>query len=148
IASYSSRGPVTADGSGRAKAELVAPGRRVGSRYPDNNHATLNGTAKASPPVAGAVALLWSAFPNLRGNVDHTEFILEQTAVHLTTTQGCGGDSSSQVPNNVYGYGRIDVLAAYNYAAAEANPTATPTAGTSPTPPATPTSTSTPTTIP
>src|ERR1043165_3663410 len=102
----------------------------------------------ASPHVAGSVALLWSGFPNLRGNVDHTEFILEQTALHLTTTQGCGGDSSSQVPNNVYGYGRIDVLAAYNYAAAEANPTATPTARTSPTPPATPTSTSTPTTIP
>jgi hypothetical protein len=92
----------------------------------------------ASPHVAGAVALLWSAFPALRGNVDHTEFILEQTAVHLTTTQGCGGDTSSQVPNNVYGYGRIDVLAAYNYAAAEQNPTATPT-----TVGATPTSTST-----
>ena len=75
----------------------------------------------ASPHVAGAVALLWSAFPSLRGNVDHTEFILEQTALHLTTTQGCGGDTSSQVPNNVYGYGRIDVLAAYNYAAVERN---------------------------
>ena len=134
IASYSSRGPVTADGSNRKKPDLVAPGSSVRSSYPTNTYATLSGTSMASPHVAGAVALLWSAFPSLRGNVDHTEFILEQTAVHLTTTQGCGGDTASQVPNNVYGYGRIDVLAAYNYAAAEQNPTATPTMGNSPTP--------------
>jgi len=147
IASYSSRGPVTADGSNRGKPDLVAPGSSVRSSYPTNTYATLSGTSMASPHVAGAVALLWSAFPNLRGNVDHTEFILEQTAVHLTTTQGCGGDTSSQVPNNVYGYGRIDVLAAYNYAAAEQTATATPTVGASPTPTLTqpPTATRTPT---
>jgi len=143
IASYSSRGQVTADGSNRRKPDLVAPGSSVRSSYPTNSHATLSGTSMATPHVAGAVALLWSAFPGLRGNVDHTEFILEQTAVHLTTTQGCGGDTSSQVPNNVYGYGRIDVLAAYNYAAAEQNPTATPTTGASPTPTATQTQTPT-----
>ena len=119
IASYSSRGPVTADGSGRAKPDLVAPGSSVRSSYPTNTYTTMSGTSMASPHVAGAVALLWSAFPTLRGNVDHTEFILEQTALHLTTTQGCGGDGATQVPNNVYGHGRIDVLAAYDYAAAE-----------------------------
>jgi serine protease AprX len=145
IASYSSRGPVTADGSNRLKPDLVAPGSSVRSSYPSNTYATLSGTSMASPHVAGAVALLWSAFPNLRGNVDHTEFILEQTAVHLTTTQGCGGDTSSQVPNNVYGYGRIDVLVAYNYAAAETTPTPTPTLGNTPTPTATQTPTNTPT---
>jgi hypothetical protein len=86
----------------------------------------------------------------LRGNVDHTEFILEQTAVHLTTTQGCGGDSSSQVPNNVYGYGRIDVLAAYNYALSEQNGTPTPTNTSTSTPTNMPTNTptSTPTNMP
>jgi len=68
----------------------------------------------ASPHVAGAVALLWSAIPALRRDVDATETLLQQTARHLTTAQGCGGDSATQVPNNVYGYGRIDVLAAYN----------------------------------
>jgi hypothetical protein len=145
IASYSSRGPITADGSNRKKPDLVAPGSSVRSSYPSNSYATLSGTSMASPHVAGAVALLWSAFPNLRGNVDHTEFILEQTAVHLTTTQGCGGDTSSQVPNNVYGYGRIDVLAAYNYAASEVTPTATPTSVNPPTATNTSTPTNTPT---
>ncbi len=146
IASYSSRGPVTADGSGRRKPDVVAPGSSVRSSYPNNTYATLSGTSMASPHVAGAVALLWSAFPSLVGNVDQTEFILKETALHLTSSQGCGGDSSSQVPNNVYGSGRIDVLAAYNYAAA--SPTATPPIGTptnTPTPSPTPTPTNTPT---
>jgi len=57
---------------------------------------------------------LWSAFPALRGNVDATETLLMQTAVRLTTSQTCGGDVALQYPNNVYGFGRIDVLAAYN----------------------------------
>ena len=68
----------------------------------------------AGPHVAGAVALLISAYPGLAGNVGQIENILEQSAVHLTSSQGCGGDSATAVPNNVYGWGRIDVLAAYN----------------------------------
>ena len=118
IAAYSSRGPVTVDGSDRRKPDLVAPGSGVRSSYPASGYATLSGTSMASPHVAGAVALLWSAFPYLDRNVDYTEFILQETAVHLMTAQGCGGDSATQMPNNVYGHGRIDVLAAYNYAAA------------------------------
>ena len=70
----------------------------------------------AGPHVAGAVALLISAYPWLAGNVAALENVLEQSAVHLTTTQGCGGDTSSSVPNNVYGWGRINALAAYNAA--------------------------------
>jgi subtilisin family serine protease len=70
----------------------------------------------ASPHVAGAVALLWSAVPNLARNVDQTEFVLGQSAVHYLTSQGCGGDSPYQYPNNVFGYGRIDVKAAYDLA--------------------------------
>jgi serine protease AprX len=116
IASYSSRGPVTVDGSSRRKPDLVTPGSDVRSSYPPEGYATLSGTSMASPHVAGAVLLLWSALPQLSRAVDYTEFVLGQTAMHLTSGQGCGGDSSSQVPNNVYGYGRIDVLAAYDHA--------------------------------
>jgi len=42
------------------------------------------------------------------------ENIIRQTAVPLTTSQDCGGDGPTDVPNNVYGWGRIDALAAYN----------------------------------
>jgi hypothetical protein len=71
----------------------------------------------AGPHVAGLVALLISADPTLKGNVDRLEDIIEQTAVRKTTTELCGGDSNTQVPNNTYGWGRIDALAAVQLAA-------------------------------
>jgi serine protease AprX len=112
IASFSSRGPVTVDGSRRLKPDLVAPG--VGVRSSSRSgYALASGTSMASPHVGGAVLLLWSAFPELRGKVDATERLLEQTAVHLTTTEGCAGDAPGVVPNNTYGYGRLDVDAAF-----------------------------------
>jgi len=119
IAAFSSRGPVLADGSGRTKPDLVAPG--VGVRSSTRAGYDLkSGTSMATPHVAGAVLLLWSAFPSLRGNVDGTEQLLERTARGLPTTDGCGGNTAAQIPNNTYGYGRIDVLAAYRSAEAAA----------------------------
>jgi len=112
IAPFSSRGPVTADGSGRLKPDLVAPGVGVRSSTP-TGYALASGTSMASPHVAGAVLLLWSAFPELRGQVDATEQLLERTAAPLTTTDGCGGDSPTAVPNETFGYGRLDVAAAF-----------------------------------
>ena len=66
----------------------------------------------AGPHVAGLVALLISANPNLAGDVDAIEAILRDTAVPRTTTQGCGGDGPTDVPNHVYGYGRIQAFEA------------------------------------
>src|SRR5439155_19055108 len=87
IALFSSRGPVTIDGSNRRKPDLVAPGVSVYSSYAGNTYRFLSGTSMAAPHVAGAVALLWSAFPNIRGNIEYTQSILEQTALHLTNGQ-------------------------------------------------------------
>jgi subtilisin family serine protease len=114
ISSFSSRGPVTVDGSGRMKPDISAPGESVRSSYLNNTYATLSGTSMAGPHVAGLVALLISASPDLAGNVDSLEAIIRSTAVPRTTTNGCGGDSSTDVPNNTYGWGRIDALAAVN----------------------------------
>jgi serine protease AprX len=113
IASTSSRGPVTVDGSNRLKPDISAPGVDIRSSTRDGGYqGGWNGTSMAGPHVAGLVALLISANPDLAGNADTIEEIIEQTAFPLTSSQGCGGIGPSEVPNNVFGWGRIDAYAA------------------------------------
>jgi len=113
LASFSSRGPVTIDGSQRIKPDITAPGVGVRSAVPSGSYGSLSGTSMATPHVAGAVALLWSAFPFLRGQVDLTENLLNESAVRVNTSS-C---SSTGIPNNLFGYGRLDIKAAYDLAA-------------------------------
>jgi serine protease AprX len=68
----------------------------------------------AGPHTAGLVALMISANPDLAGQVELIEDIIEQTAVPKTDTVDCGGISSMDIPNNIYGFGRINALAAVN----------------------------------
>lgn len=112
IAGFSSRGPVTSDGSGRRKPDISAPGVSVRSSTLGGGYGPSSGTSMATPHVVGMFALLWSAAPGLRGNLPASEAVITSTALHLTTTQGCGGDTPTSAPNNVYGWGRIDALAA------------------------------------
>ena len=114
IASFSSRGPVTIDGSNRQKPDIAAPGTgtRSSSRTTVSSYTLLSGTSMATPHVAGAVALVLSAQPNLRGNVTAIEAILRDSAVHIPSTL-C---SSSGWPNNVFGHGRLNAKAAADMA--------------------------------
>ena len=120
IASFSSRGPVTVDGSNRLKPNVSGPGVSVRSCIKGvNAYATWNGTSMAGPHIAATVALLISANPSLAGQVDKIEDIIEQTAIHLTSTQTCGTTSGSVIPNNTFGFGRVDALAAVQLATVE-----------------------------
>ncbi|MBN2117877.1 MAG: S8 family serine peptidase [Anaerolineales bacterium] len=110
MADFSSRGPVTADGSGRMKPDLAAPGVGILSSVPGGRYASQSGTSMAGPHVVGAVVLLWSADPSLIGDIDRTEQLLIETADPYTgTISGC---FEGDVPNAAYGYGVLDVYEA------------------------------------
>ncbi|HEX5042095.1 MAG TPA: S8 family serine peptidase [Candidatus Polarisedimenticolaceae bacterium] len=114
LASFSSRGPVTIDGSNRMKPEIAAPGVNVRSSIRNGLYASFQGTSMASPHVAGVSALLLSAKPGLRGNLDLTICQLERTAntAAIQTTQTCGGTTRLDIPNNLFGWGLVDAYAA------------------------------------
>ena len=110
----SSRGPVTYGGVSYLKPDLVAPGVSIKSSTYDGFYGTKTGTSMSAPHVAGAVALLWSAFPALRGNVAETEQVLRSTATPIPAVNGeiCPSQNNPSVPNNAYGYGLLNVAAA------------------------------------
>lgn len=102
---YSSRGPSACDGS--IYPEVTAPGVSIrttdltfGGVIPDS-YAYVSGTSFASPHVAGAMALLLSGIPGL--TVSELEGALKESALDL----GFAG------PDNVYGYGLLDIVEAF-----------------------------------
>ncbi len=102
IANFSSRGPSHCTGNA-IKPEISAVGVAVRSAYPGGDYTEMDGTSMATPHVAGAVALLRQAFPE--ATVEDIKYALYYSAVDLGAT---GND-------NVFGNGRMDVMAAYNF---------------------------------
>lgn len=118
MAGFSSRGSVTVDGSDRMKPDLVAPGVRVRSSVPGGRYSAFSGTSMAGPHVAGVVALLWAARPELVRDIGATRKLLLASArpdVRVSAVETCGGRSSDFIPNNTFGAGRVDALAAVTW---------------------------------
>jgi subtilisin family serine protease len=107
IAPFSSRGPSACDGS--LFPEIAAPGAGIvtsdlsNGGNPTVSVPPVSGTSFAAPHVSGAMALLLSAFPD--ASVAQLEWSLLETAQDL----GAPG------ADNDYGYGLLDVAAAYNH---------------------------------
>jgi subtilisin family serine protease len=123
----SSRGPNTCGGSSAAYPAVVAPGVDIRSSDLYGLYYSATGTSLAAPHVSGAIALLLNAFPNL--SVADVRNALTLSAVDL----GSAG------PDDTFGNGRIDIVAAYNLIAGGGLPTSTPTAIFTVTPTLTPT---------
>ncbi len=143
ITGFSSRGPVLRS-EALMKPDITAPGSNIRSSLPGGRYGLADGTSMAGPHVAGLVALLWSANPDLIGDIDETERIIRESAQPTEVMATCGltepapenpdlidqiealanattcacGDVAG-VPNNVYGWGEIDALAAVKLALGE-----------------------------
>ncbi|MEW5985110.1 MAG: S8 family serine peptidase [Chloroflexota bacterium] len=118
---FSSRGPSSLFPD--IKPDIVAPGEGINSSLPGGGYSgeTWSGTSMAGPHVVGAVALIVSANPGLRGDVDYIEQLIRDTAYqgmpNPTDPDSCGGTQYNVVPNHIYGWGRLDVLAAVSLVA-------------------------------
>ena len=108
INGFSSRGPAGPNcgpEENRIKPEVVAPGNNIYSSVPGGGYASFGGTSMATPHVAGVVALMRSANPDL--DVITIKQILMDTANDLGTP---GEDNS-------YGWGFLDAFGAVSAAA-------------------------------
>ena len=113
LTGFSSRGPSSLYPAATIP-DVVAPGENIRSSIPGGGYeGGWSGTSMSGPHVTGLIGLIWSANPGLRGMVTETVKIILDTAVPLTgqTGSGCGGDYTTG-PNNDWGYGTIDALAA------------------------------------
>ncbi len=88
--------------------DIAAPGVGIRSTVWNNSFATMQGTSMASPHVAGVAALILSIKPSLTSA--QCADILRQTADPLKD------NPADAVPNNNYGWGCVNALAAVNRA--------------------------------
>ena len=99
IANFSSRGPSACGGA--MYPQVVAPGVSVTSFGLDGSSATVDGTSFSAPEVVGILALLRNAYPDTP--MATLEKAVEESATPLSPS-----------PDNTYGYGFANALAAYN----------------------------------
>jgi subtilisin family serine protease len=100
IWSGSSRGPSGCGGEFATKPEVCAPGVDIYSAEPGGGYQVLSGTSMAGPHVAGIVALMRSANPDI--DVPTIKQILIDTAIDL-------GDAGEE---DTYGHGIVNAYEA------------------------------------
>lgn len=108
LASNSLRGPSPYN---EVKPDIVAQGVSVRSSVPSGGYSYMSGTSMATPAVSGVVALMRQAAPNL--SINELKTIIRETSLPLTDAE------YPNSPNNGYGYGLVNALAAVEAASEE-----------------------------
>ena len=106
---FSSQGPFKFDGREYEKPDLCAPGSSVYSLSPDGGYGYKSGTSMATPHVAGVVALMLQANPEI--TIKRVKEILKTSCKNLGKP---GYDLS-------FGHGRLDAFTAVAKAQKEGN---------------------------
>jgi len=101
IYTNSSRGPSSCGEAPTIFPEVVAPGVNIHTTDLYGYYINSTGTSLSAPHVSGGLALLLNAFPDL--------LTYEQEAALLNSTADLGVSSA----DDTFGFGRIDLLAAY-----------------------------------
>ena len=132
ISLFSSLGPT---GDGRVKPDIAAPGEPIIStlasssseasgRKGDKTHFKEEGTSMSSPHVTGTVALLFEKNPCLKLADLKTAFAANATTDSFT-------EAVSATPNNIWGGGKLNALAAIQAVADKSSSCTIGTSGTS-----------------
>lgn len=80
-------------------AYVTAPGQGIYSSVPNNQYASYNGTSMATPYVAGVVALMLSANPNLT-----------EAQIRSIITRTAGNNNSNSTPTTNPGFDFVPIL--------------------------------------
>lgn len=102
VYSGSSRGPSTCGGRTRVFPDVVAPGVGINAADRYGLYQSVSGTSVAAPHVTGGLALLLGASPAL------------QPGAPENAVTSSAFDLGPVGPDDAYGHGRLDVLAAWN----------------------------------
>jgi subtilisin family serine protease len=114
LASFSGAGPTR---DGRRKPNITAPGQLIGSTQsgnasyqsalllPDDGYVLLQGTSMASPHIAGLAAIILQANRDLSG----------MDVIEILERSGRSDQATLMVPNEIWGYGKADAVAMFEY---------------------------------
>ncbi len=108
LASYSGAGP-GAPPTMIFKPDIASPGTKILSAVPGGNVGYMTGTSVAGSQLAGALALILSARPNLQGQPEQLWRLMGAVPAQPVAIGACGSPAAS--PNYVFGWGNLDVSA-------------------------------------